>query len=374
MRKLTDIVGQALYEEKRKEEVLRKENLIEEELKDLLREQEALIEDPSQEDEEKPEEDDNEEEFSLTKEIEKQAEKNSPLTTKKEESKVNLDELDVGDMVFNWTGPIPKGFYPQDGRVLEKFLYPELAKAYEKKGFPFGSDADKTFNLPRREGAIVKVFETNKEKKEKKKEEEEATNNTMIAGLPTTEVGAGAGAAGPAGPMGPSGPAGIDGVDGANGVGVPTGGTTGQVLVKLSNTNYDTTWTDYVPGSGGISEELENVGFSVRANDSVTTGVKGYRAVPYNCEIINWKLVVASSEIEFSTKLTLRKTSDFQTFSEIINNEAAKPSIENETIALSSNLVDWNISIAENEFISFDVEEAINIQNIWFFLTIKRIV
>lgn len=32
------------------------------------------------------------------------------------------------------------------------------------------------------------------------------------------------------------------GADGAAGQGVPTGGTTGQYLVKNSNTNYDTTW------------------------------------------------------------------------------------------------------------------------------------
>ena len=41
------------------------------------------------------------------------------------------------------------------------------------------------------------------------------------------------------GPAGAQGPAGSNGT---NGVGVPTGGTTGQALVKASGTNYDTTW------------------------------------------------------------------------------------------------------------------------------------
>jgi hypothetical protein len=41
---------------------------------------------------------------------------------------------------------------------------------------------------------------------------------------------------------GPQGPAGADGADGADGVGVITGGTTGQVLAKASNTDYDTEW------------------------------------------------------------------------------------------------------------------------------------
>ena len=56
--------------------------------------------------------------------------------------------------------------------------------------------------------------------------------------------------AGPQGPQGPQGPAGADGTDGADGadgadgVGVIAGGTTGQALVKASNTDYDTQWSD----------------------------------------------------------------------------------------------------------------------------------
>lgn len=43
---------------------------------------------------------------------------------------------------------------------------------------------------------------------------------------------------------GPAGKDGTDGVNGADGVGVPSGGTTGQVLAKKSNTDYDTEWVD----------------------------------------------------------------------------------------------------------------------------------
>lgn len=38
------------------------------------------------------------------------------------------------------------------------------------------------------------------------------------------------------------GPAGNNGADGADGVGIPAGGTTGQVLVKSTNTDYETEW------------------------------------------------------------------------------------------------------------------------------------
>jgi hypothetical protein len=38
-------------------------------------------------------------------------------------------------------------------------------------------------------------------------------------------------------------------IDDQMGNGVPEGGTTGQVLTKASNTDYDTEWT--TPGGGG---------------------------------------------------------------------------------------------------------------------------
>ena len=42
---------------------------------------------------------------------------------------------------------------------------------------------------------------------------------------------------------------GVDGADGANGQGVPTGGTIGQVLAKLSGSDFDTVWKDIEGGS-----------------------------------------------------------------------------------------------------------------------------
>lgn len=60
--------------------------------------------------------------------------------------------------------------------------------------------------------------------------------------------------AGPAGADGANGTDGADGADGANGapgVGVPVGGTTGQILEKASNTDHDTQWADPPVGGGG---------------------------------------------------------------------------------------------------------------------------
>lgn len=41
---------------------------------------------------------------------------------------------------------------------------------------------------------------------------------------------------------------------GDDGIGVPSGGTTGQALIKLSNTDYDTTWGTVATSGGGTSD------------------------------------------------------------------------------------------------------------------------
>lgn len=68
-----------------------------------------------------------------------------------------------------------------------------------------------------------------------------------------------AGANGADGATGPQGPQGEQGVQGEPGLGVPPGGTTGQVLAKASNANYDTIWVDQTGGGGGGVVTLESI-------------------------------------------------------------------------------------------------------------------
>jgi len=72
------------------------------------------------------------------------------------------------------------------------------------------------------------------------------------AAIPFQGIQGETGATGPQGPQGIQGPTGPAGADGADGEGVPIGGTTGQVLAKVSGTDYDTAWVDAASG-GGLS-------------------------------------------------------------------------------------------------------------------------
>lgn len=62
------------------------------------------------------------------------------------------------------------------------------------------------------------------------------------------------GAPGPAGPEGPAGAPGERGPAGEPGVGIPEGGTAGQILAKVDDENYNTEWVDAPSGGGGESD------------------------------------------------------------------------------------------------------------------------
>ena len=81
-----------------------------------------------------------------------------------------------------------------------------------------------------------------------------ATSNSalnMDLGVPWPQ-----GVAGSTGSTGATGATGATGPAGTNGVGVPVGGTAGQVLAKINSTNYNTQWVnvasgDFLPLTGG---------------------------------------------------------------------------------------------------------------------------
>jgi len=77
------------------------------------------------------------------------------------------------------------------------------------------------------------------------------------------------GLTGPTGDTGLTGPTGATGATGATGVGVAAGGTTGQVLAKVSATDYDTTWVDQSGGGGGGALTISNktAAYTVVAGD-----------------------------------------------------------------------------------------------------------
>lgn len=91
------------------------------------------------------------------------------------------------------------------------------------------------------------------------------------------------GPTGPAGPAGPMGEPGISNVAGPTGPTgpstLPVGGATGQVLAKVSGSNYDVTWATVSGGSGGVGlvsrGNAVGVATGVEADASATINIVG---------------------------------------------------------------------------------------------------
>jgi len=80
------------------------------------------------------------------------------------------------------------------------------------------------------------------------------------------------------GETGPAGADGADGADGTDGVGVPAGGTEGQVLKKVDGTDYNTTW-----GEASTVAALNDL------TDVNTTGVTDGQVIAYDATAGEWQ-------------------------------------------------------------------------------------
>ncbi len=109
-----------------------------------------------------------------------------------------------------------------------------------------------------------------------------------------------AGPAGPSGATGATGPTGATGATGpagpagTNGVGVPTGGSTGQVLSKASSADYDTAWTTPSSGGGGSLSYSQTF---LAADVSMSTGGVSYDLLSLSLAAGTW-VVFASADIQ----------------------------------------------------------------------------
>ena len=61
---------------------------------------------------------------------------------------------------------------------------------------------------------------------------------------------------------GPVGPPGADGSDGADGVGVPAGGSAGQVLAKIDGDDFNTEWVDLEDGGGPGGASITDITYA----------------------------------------------------------------------------------------------------------------
>ena len=106
----------------------------------------------------------------------------------------------------------------------------------------------------------------------------------------------GGGSGGGTGPTGPAGPT------GAQGEGVPTGGTAGQILSKVSTTDFDTDWIDAIISGGGGNTSTaaygvvasNNVGKSQNTPVEWESNFRGTANITFNSDRDRFTLPVGS--------------------------------------------------------------------------------
>jgi hypothetical protein len=134
---------------------------------------------------------------------------------------------------------------------------------------------------------------------------------------------------GPTGATGATGPAGTDGADGADGVGVPAGGTTGQLLKKSSGTDYDTAWggaddiyviacsdeaTALTTGTAKVTFRMPSAGTLTAVKATVTTAPVGSALIvdinEAGTSVLSTKLSIDDGEETSATAATPAVISD----------------------------------------------------------------
>ena len=92
------------------------------------------------------------------------------------------------------------------------------------------------------------------------------------------------------------------GADGANGVGVPVGGTSGQVLAKASATDYDTEWLDQTGGGGGADAPTFSGSFTALINQPVDTVVESNTITATGVDTWVWPIVARNAEVQVNAQ------------------------------------------------------------------------
>ena len=123
------------------------------------------------------------------------------------------------------------------------------------------------------------------------------------------------GATGPQGDTGATGATGATGpagADGADGVGVPVGGTTGQVLAKASGTDYDTEWV--AQSGGGNAYETVTIQTSGTTVGSIVADAPDDTAVLNFTHGVSVSLSGDAVDLCAIGGMTLRSTNDVDNY------------------------------------------------------------
>lgn len=147
---------------------------------------------------------------------------------------------------------------------------------------------------------------------------------------------------------------------------VPVGGTTGQVLAKNSNSDYDTEWIDLA------NTKTTAITFTIDgAGSAITTGTKAYWRCPYACTI---QKVTMLADVSTTTSVDIwvdtyanYPPTDLDTIT-----ASAVPTITAALKSEDATLTGWDTAIVAGDCIAFNVDANNNATKLTLILEVLK--
>lgn len=168
-------------------------------------------------------------------------------------------------------------------------------------------------------------------------------------------------------------PRGADGSDGTPGVGVPAGGTAGQVLAKVDGTDYNTQWVDQTGGGGSSETNWTSVGIESTTNfnepksvscyidskNPLHVRIEGYGVCGSGSFGILFNATNATSTIGVPVMCRMNSNSGLSGFafaSAYYNNNKKLQLFSNVCLSKASAGSSWQITTPSSSFVAFSFE------------------
>ena len=143
---------------------------------------------------------------------------------------------------------------------------------------------------------------------------------------------------------------------------IPSGGTTGQALIKDSDSNYDVEW--------GIPLTEGAVGVVIDGGGSaITTGIKGTITIPYDCVIENWTV---TADISGDIVIDVKKSTyaGYPTTASIAGSE--KPTLSGAQKNQDLTLTTWTTTVTSGDVLEFVVDSATTVTKVTLSMKVNK--
>lgn len=126
-------------------------------------------------------------------------------------------------------------------------------------------------------------------------------------------------------------------------------------------------------GSGSVAGQTASFGITIDGGGSViTTGVKGYVTIPYNCTITGWTVI---ADVSGSLVVDVWKDSYANYPPTSLDSIAGsqKPTLSSSAKNQNLNVTAWSTSVNAGDVIGFSVESATSVKRVHLSINITKV-